>query len=333
MQKSVWEGNRTTDGCAVYCHGGERSPAAGVALAAKRLKRPRSRAPRPARFAIGFGATLLGLVLSTTSATAAPMLDVRPGRCEAPCTETFRFVRDTGGSYNITWHGKYLEGRGTTCSDANPSRCVQRVTYTEPGRYAVKAVYGPGPYDYANTSAWVRRDDEEIAPLRIYGNRRLRSPRDVLTVVTDGRLKNLSVVWRSSKTVRAPGGRDNLEGTAVVRRAGRRNGKNVFKVRIYVGHLVREASNPGASSNGRGSSRKPLVRPGRLELPRTIRSTRPSTLRVYQFRHRRVTWRIIEPPQPAARALAVVRPPRYGNEHMFDSVTASDRDGGAGWSS
>ena len=30
------------------------------------------------------------------------------------------------------------------------------------------------------------------------------------------------------------------------------------------------------------------VRPGRLELPRTIRSTRPSTLRVYQFRHRRV---------------------------------------------
>ena len=31
-----------------------------------------------------------------------------------------------------------------------------------------------------------------------------------------------------------------------------------------------------------------LMRPGRLELPRTIRSTRPSTLRVYQFRHRRV---------------------------------------------
>jgi hypothetical protein len=31
------------------------------------------------------------------------------------------------------------------------------------------------------------------------------------------------------------------------------------------------------------------VRPGRLELPRAIRPTRPSTLRVYQFRHRRVT--------------------------------------------
>ena len=30
------------------------------------------------------------------------------------------------------------------------------------------------------------------------------------------------------------------------------------------------------------------VRPGRLELPRAIRPTRPSTLRVYQFRHERV---------------------------------------------
>jgi hypothetical protein len=30
------------------------------------------------------------------------------------------------------------------------------------------------------------------------------------------------------------------------------------------------------------------MRPRRLELPRTNRSTRPSTLRVYQFRHRRV---------------------------------------------
>jgi hypothetical protein len=29
------------------------------------------------------------------------------------------------------------------------------------------------------------------------------------------------------------------------------------------------------------------VRPGRLELPRGLRPTRPSTLRVYQFRHRR----------------------------------------------
>src|SRR2546423_12645934 len=35
------------------------------------------------------------------------------------------------------------------------------------------------------------------------------------------------------------------------------------------------------------------VRPGRLELPRTMRSTRPSTLRVYQFRHRRVVAAII----------------------------------------
>src|SRR3954465_2364109 len=38
-----------------------------------------------------------------------------------------------------------------------------------------------------------------------------------------------------------------------------------------------------------------LVRPGRLELPRGKPPTRPSTLRVYQFRHRRVTARIIEP--------------------------------------
>ena len=58
--------------------------------------------------------------------------------------------------------------------------------------------------------------------------------------------------------------------------------------RDYVAQLRREAANPGALSNGRGSSKALLVRPGRLELPRTIRSTRPSTLRVYQFRHRRV---------------------------------------------
>jgi Domain of unknown function (DUF5911) len=32
----------------------------------------------------------------------------------------------------------------------------------------------------------------------------------------------------------------------------------------------------------------PLVRPGRLELPPRVSRTRPSTLRVYQFRHRRV---------------------------------------------
>jgi hypothetical protein len=31
-----------------------------------------------------------------------------------------------------------------------------------------------------------------------------------------------------------------------------------------------------------------FMRPGRFELPRPKRATRPSTLRVYQFRHRRV---------------------------------------------
>jgi NYN domain len=35
-----------------------------------------------------------------------------------------------------------------------------------------------------------------------------------------------------------------------------------------------------------------LVRPGRLELPPRVSRTRPSTLRVYQFRHRRVDRRV-----------------------------------------
>jgi hypothetical protein len=58
--------------------------------------------------------------------------------------------------------------------------------------------------------------------------------------------------------------------------------------RAYVNALVREASNPGALSSGRDSNKTTEVRPGRLELPPRIRGTRPSTLRVYQFRHRRV---------------------------------------------
>jgi hypothetical protein len=52
---------------------------------------------------------------------------------------------------------------------------------------------------------------------------------------------------------------------------------------------------PSDGSRGRAQNmKKPRLaglfpmRPRRLELPRTIRSTRPSTLRVYQFRHRRV---------------------------------------------
>src|SRR5215213_5059789 len=51
------------------------------------------------------------------------------------------------------------------------------------------------------------------------------------------------------------------------------------------------------------------MRPGRLELPRGKPPTRPSTLRVYQFRHRRVTARIIEAgagpdPRPCSRPTA-----------------------------
>jgi hypothetical protein len=44
---------------------------------------------------------------------------------------------------------------------------------------------------------------------------------------------------------------------------------------------------PSTPSFGGGFSPKIMVRPSGLEPPRTKRSTRPSTLRVYQFRHRR----------------------------------------------
>src|SRR3954451_17950292 len=49
------------------------------------------------------------------------------------------------------------------------------------------------------------------------------------------------------------------------------------------------------------------VRPGRLELPPGIRRTRPSALRVYQFRHRRVDAPIIEP-EPVSGRGACSRP-------------------------
>src|SRR5205807_4583170 len=53
------------------------------------------------------------------------------------------------------------------------------------------------------------------------------------------------------------------------------------------------------------------MRPGRLELPPRIRGTRPSTLRVYQFRHRRLLPRIIGPGGSVARDLTGVRRGRY----------------------
>ena len=51
--------------------------------------------------------------------------------------------------------------------------------------------------------------------------------------------------------------------------------------------IPRSDGNPDLLSGGQGSNVDLMVRPRGLEPPRTIQSTRPSTLRVYQFRHRR----------------------------------------------
>ena len=52
-------------------------------------------------------------------------------------------------------------------------------------------------------------------------------------------------------------------------------------------HEARKHLGP-RKSGGLGLNNDQMVRPRGLEPPRTIQSTRPSTLRVYQFRHRRV---------------------------------------------
>src|SRR5215211_2619211 len=49
--------------------------------------------------------------------------------------------------------------------------------------------------------------------------------------------------------------------------------------------------NPGPESRETPCRRGCYMRPGRLELPPHISGTRPSTLRVYQFRHRRLRGR------------------------------------------
>ncbi len=62
------------------------------------------------------------------------------------------------------------------------------------------------------------------------------------------------------------------------------------------GHLSRDNGNHTGGTEGNAAPQKEKspasgafpVRPRGLEPPRTIKSTRPSTLRVYQFRHRRV---------------------------------------------
>jgi hypothetical protein len=51
---------------------------------------------------------------------------------------------------------------------------------------------------------------------------------------------------------------------------------------------TRRGANARYGKEERPALAGPLVRPGRFELPRSKRTTRPSTLRVYQFRHRRV---------------------------------------------
>ena len=59
-------------------------------------------------------------------------------------------------------------------------------------------------------------------------------------------------------------------------------------------HVQRRGGGPGVGRALIGL-RTCVMRPGRLELPRSKRTTRPSTLRVYQFRHRRVREPSIEP--------------------------------------
>src|ERR1700741_1586029 len=71
------------------------------------------------------------------------------------------------------------------------------------------------------------------------------------------------------------------------------------------------------------------MRPGRLELPPRLHRTRPSTLRVYQFRHRRVEAPSIEPGSGLpGRLLDVVRPPGYSANTCSDQATETALQGG-----
>jgi hypothetical protein len=70
-----------------------------------------------------------------------------------------------------------------------------------------------------------------------------------------------------------------------------------------------------------GSNNATLVRPSGLEPPRTVKSTRPSTLRVYQFRHGRRGASIAlrrGRPTPSGPSTACIRPrAALLYEHMF----------------
>lgn len=181
--------------------------------------------------ALGLGVILLSLFFSTTTASAG-LLEPTPPGCAAPCTVTHRFNPDPGVTYNLEWQGLGVDGVRTTCSgDASQPGCFQTVTYDQPGRYEVRAVYGPGQYDYGNDTVTVYSQSDVIEPMQIYGKQRLVSPRDQLTVVTP--LPSLGVTWRSSKKVRDGIYRVPLVGEGYVRKVGTRDGKNVFKVRIY----------------------------------------------------------------------------------------------------
>ena len=74
--------------------------------------------------------------------------------------------------------------------------------------------------------------------------------------------------------------------------------------------LASVGTGPTAPMGRGGFSPAMMVRPSGLEPPRTKRSTRPSTLRVYQFRHRRRGGEYSRPPTSQRLALASVHASR-----------------------
>jgi hypothetical protein len=75
-----------------------------------------------------------------------------------------------------------------------------------------------------------------------------------------------------------------------------------------------------------------FMRPGRVELPPLFPGTRPSTLRVYQFRHSRVGQPILEAGRERRKFLASVRRGVYHAEHVFPGkLEAARPHGGLSW--